>query len=66
MKKKIKFYKSLLVELIETICTICLVLLKIASRNHITQGEILYDHFSKLKDYSIELRQQLKSQDSEK
>lgn len=61
MKKKIKFYKSLLVELIETICTICLVLLKIASQNHITQGEILYDHFDRLKDYSIELRQQLKS-----
>lgn len=66
MKKKIKFYKSLLVELIETICTICLVLLIIASRNHIPQGEILYDHFSKLKYYSIELRQQLKSQDNMK
>lgn len=59
MRKKIKFYKSLLVELIETLCTICLVLHRFATRNHIPQGEILYDHFNEMKKYSLELRQEL-------
>lgn len=56
MIKKIKFYKSLLIELIETLCTICLVLDRECRRQHIHEGEYLRSHFSTLKNFSYDLR----------
>ena len=57
MKKKIKLYKSLLVEIIETLCTICLVLERLCYRNHIDDGIHMRGHIMQLKKYSEDLRQ---------
>jgi hypothetical protein len=54
--RKIKFYKSLLTEVLETLATICLYLASEASYNHNRQQKPLYSHYAKLKDYSKILR----------
>lgn len=60
MIKKIKFYRGLLIELIETMCTISIVMYKIAQRNHIPEGEYMYSHIRELKGYSEILRRKQK------
>lgn len=54
--KKIRFYKGLIIELIETLCSICLVLEKLAMRERVREGEYMHDHFCQLKHYSEEMR----------
>lgn len=56
MFKKIKFYKKLLVEIIETLCSICLYLDSQGRREHNSNAEHMRDHFTVLKGYSKELR----------
>lgn len=55
MRKKIKFYKGLLIELIETLCSICRYLERDSIINH-NYGVSMRDHFHELKRYSQELR----------
>lgn len=56
MKKKIKFYRALVVELIETLCSICLYLESDSRRNHNPCGMYMRSHFEELKSFSEELR----------
>ena len=55
MIKKIRFYKSLLIELVETLCTICLYL-EFEGRNHNRMAEYMRSHFEYLKEFSEEMR----------
>ena len=55
MKKKIYFYRSLLIEVIETLCTICLYLERDGRRNRNPESEIMLSHFTTLKQFSTEL-----------
>lgn len=54
--KKIRFYKNLLVELIETLCTICLYLDFDGHVSRNRYSEYMIPHFKELKKYSAELR----------
>ncbi len=56
MFKKIKFYKNLLVEIIEILCSICLYLYNQGRLEHNIHAEHMRDHFTVLKGYSKELR----------
>lgn len=56
MRKKIRFYKALLVEIIETLCSICLYLERDSRYTHNSNGEYMYDHFKELKRFSKKLR----------
>ena len=56
MIKKIRFYKSLLIEIVETLCTICLYLEIEGRRNHNKMGEHMRSHFECLKGFSEEMR----------
>ena len=57
MKKKIKFYRALVVELIETLCSICLYLESDSRYNHNPCGMYMKSHFEELKSFSRELRE---------
>lgn len=54
--KKIKFYKGLLIELIETLCTICLYLESDSRYTYNQHGVHFRSHFNELKYYSEVLR----------
>ena len=54
--KKIRFYKGLLIEIIETLCTICLYLDCEGRRDHNLYFPFMKGHFDQLKRYSEELR----------
>ena len=56
MRKKIRFYKSLLIEIIETLCSICLYLERDSRQSHNEVGRYMRSHFEELKIYSYELR----------
>lgn len=56
MRKKLKFYKALLVEIVETLCTICLYLEKSGRYMHVNESRYMRDHFTTLKSFSRELR----------
>ena len=56
MIKKIRFYKSLLIEIVETLCTICLYLELEGRRNHNRMAEYMKSHFECLKEFSEEMR----------
>lgn len=56
MFKKIKFYKNLLIELIETLATICLYLESDGIRMHNRITPFMKSHFDELKYYSAKLR----------
>lgn len=56
--KKIKFYKRLLIELIETLITICMVLSR-DTRGSGRYRNILEDHITELGKYSTYLRERL-------
>lgn len=56
MKKKIKFYRALVVELIETLYSICLYLESDSRYSHNPCGMYMKSHFDKLKSFSRELR----------
>ena len=56
MKKKIRFYKALLIEIIETLCTICLYLEKDGRYTHNEESRHMRGHFTVLKEFSEDLR----------
>ena len=58
MKKKIRFYKMLLIEIIETLCSICLYLESDSRYTHNRHGQLMRSHFAMLKDFSEKLRGQ--------
>ena len=57
MKKKIRFYKALLIELIETLCTICLYLEMDGRYTHNKMSMHMNSHFTELKKFSDDLRE---------
>ena len=56
MKKKIKFYRALVFEVIETLCSICMYLDHDARYNRNPCGMYMRSHIDELKKLSIELR----------
>ena len=56
MKKKIKFYRALVVEVIETLCSICLYLESDSRYRRNPCGMYMKSHFDELKSFSEELR----------
>ena len=54
--KKIKFYKNLLIEIIETLCSICLFLESLGFRYYNSEGLSFRGHFKNLKHFSSILR----------
>lgn len=56
MKKKIRFYKALLAEIIETLCSICLYLERVGRYQHIEESRHMRGHFTALKGFSEDLR----------
>lgn len=55
IKKKIRFYKALVIEIIETLCSICLFLERNARYSHMDANHFR-SHFKYLKQFSEELR----------
>lgn len=56
MRKKIRFYKALLIEIIETLCTICLYLERDGRCTHNEESGHMRGHFAVLKVFSEDLR----------
>ena len=56
LKKKIKFYKGLLIEIIETLRSICIYLEYDSRRSHNPCGQYMSSHFEVLGNYSEVLR----------
>lgn len=56
MIKKIRFYKSLLIEIVETLCTICLYLGIEGAHSHNRMTMHMSSHFKVLKRFSEEMR----------
>lgn len=54
--RKLKFYKSILVEILETLCTICLYMEIESRRNHNPYGVYFCGHFEELKKFSEKIR----------
>lgn len=68
IKRKIRFYKSLLVEILETLCSICLYLDFEGTLHHTRNPNAIYmrDHFEQLKQASLVLRKELSEDRKEK
>jgi len=68
IKRKIIFYKSLLVEILETLCSICLYLDFEGTLHHPRNPNAIYmrDHFEQLKQASSVLRKELSEERKEK
>ena len=60
MFRKIKFYKNMIIEILETLCSICLYLESEGRLNHIPHHVFMRDHFNRLKDFSKILREENK------
>lgn len=54
--RKLKLYKSILIEILETLCTICLYFEAESRRNHNPYGIYFHSHFEVLKEFSNKLR----------
>ena len=65
MRKKIRFYKELLVELIETIVSICLYIEtdSVINRTYVKYGFSMRSHARRLKDFSETLRSEVYKND---
>lgn len=59
LKKKIIFYKELLVEILETLCSICLYIESEGRRYGNPHVLPMKSHFNRLKDSSLILREEL-------
>jgi hypothetical protein len=59
LRKKILFYKALLVEIVETLCSICLYLESDRVGRYNPHSIHMRDHFYELKKASKELRDEL-------
>lgn len=57
MIKKIRFYKALITELVETLCTICLYLERDGRYTHNSEASHMRSHFIALKEFSEKLRE---------
>lgn len=55
MKKKIRFYKILISEILETLCTICLYLEREGRRSQNEMSRNMRGHFNVLKKFSEDL-----------
>lgn len=68
MRKKIRFYKELLFELIETIVSICLYIEtdSVINRTYTRYGFSMRDHARRLKDFSETLRKEVYKNPGEK
>ena len=68
IKRKIRFYKALLVEIVETLCSICLYLDFEGTLHHPRNPKAIYmkDHFEQLKQASSVLRKELSEERKEK
>ena len=68
IKRKILFYKALLVEMVETLCTICLYLYFEGTLYHHKNPKAIYmrDHFEQLKQASSVLRKEMSEEMKEK
>lgn len=60
MIKKIKLYKEVVIEIIETLCTICLYLERDGRYTHNEESKHMYSHFNTLKSLSEKLRKESK------
>lgn len=60
MIKKIKFYKILLIEIIETMASICLYLDREGRRNHNEYSHYMKEHYFKLVSFREELKREKK------
>ena len=56
MRKKIRLYKMLLIEIIETLCTICLYLERDGRYTHNEESRHMRGHFIALKGLSEDLK----------
>lgn len=56
MKKKIRFYKKMIIEILETLCSICLYLERNGRYTHNDAAIHMHGHFVALKNYSETLR----------
>lgn len=56
MIRKIRFYKALITEIIETLCSICLYLERDGRYTHNSEASHMRSHFIALKEFSNELR----------
>ena len=67
IKRKIRFYKALLVEIVETLCSICLYLDFEGTLHHPRNPKAIYmkDHFEQLKQASSVLRKELSEERKE-
>lgn len=59
VKEKVRFYKSLLFEVIETLCSICLYLETEGRFRHNPKSQYMRGHFDALKGYSEEIRNEI-------
>ena len=66
IKKKILFYKALLVEIVETLCSICLYLESEGRMRRNPQSMHMQGHFRQLKDASRVLRGELAEERKDK
>lgn len=62
MFKKIRFYKGLLLEIIETLRSICLYLDSQGRREHNSNAVYMRGHFNELGKYACELEQDINKQ----
>lgn len=56
MRKKIRFYKALLIEIVETLCSICLYLERDGRYTRNDEGRHFRGHFTVLKEFSEDMR----------
>ena len=56
IKQSIRYYKMLLVEIIETLCTICLYLESEVRNTHNQFVNYMRGHFNEMKEFSTEMR----------
>lgn len=66
MKKKIRFYKAMLIEILETLCSICLFMDSFGRMNHVPHYVFMRDHFTQLKGFSETLRNEQKKGENKK
>ena len=62
MFKKIKFYKELLFEIIETLSSICLYLDSQGRREHNSNARYMRGHFNELEKYACKLEKDINKQ----
>ena len=56
IRKRLRFQRSLQIEIIETLCSICLYLLMDGRHTHNKYADYMQGHFSSLKTFSKVLR----------